>query len=452
MRPPEPGPGQEPPVDAPADSSHRRGSNEQKDQNCGSIQWLTSNLSVEIIRPNVSPVSGTSGPLVVSQDSPLPTFRGNGVGQLACSCGQVLIAGYSPRYFAGFHIRCFGCRELTQVGDWPDDEPLPDFVFVIGREGEYPFQTTVNTHHFALVATESVVERSIELHKATSDRSPVFELSPSGLATLEDTFLRLGSTPYRNARGRARSWSTAKAAERATLAWAMQVATEAMVKGEFHVPSPESTAISYLHQAAHVVRAFSRHPMFSAVARGLFYTEFHHSVAKLTVAQYLMEAGNSVGLSDEETGQGQVPDLFVNFRPDSRFSIEVKAPMALRWPHDPPDADTAVSIVEQQVKAASRQITGEHGGIVVIGSFFADRAWPDVLNTALAYVCENGRVSSRVGAVYGACAYLDEIKHRVNAESDAPWEAGRFVAQPNPRFNRQARIEMDSGRRDPNPS
>ena len=346
------------------------------------------------------PKLGIDGPVIV-QGSLNPVFRGLSDRNLLCSaCGHVLVDRYEPRKLIGLGIECFKCKTVTTSAPWPSDEALPTNLVTCGKEGRFLIKGTVDQSGNATLASDQEIERIKKLVGVAQDQSGSIDLSAEGLENLSMEINVLTNNSMARALGETRR-AFNKGNTQFTKyppAWAMVHLERQLANGEINIVGIDGTAIAYIQWLKHAANRWRHHPLFNSVARGLVH-EFHHSLTFLVIASYLSDHGNPIGFTNTDVAVGQSPDLYVNIGPATRLSIEVKAPDELHWPASVPTPERLALIIERQAKAARGQITGESGGILVLGAFHPNHGFDDMLADAVKKVVFEKQISKRFAAI-----------------------------------------------------
>lgn len=345
----------------------------------------------------------------IVQGSNAPVFRGPTDTQLRCEfCDHVLVDGYDPRSLIAIFIECFKCRGVTKTDSWQSDEPLPNTLVTLGHTGRFFIGNTVDVKDHAAFSTDQEIAR---VRGNTSPKKPlqsVIELSPSALSAMEAELNILTEGAFEKSRVSCVRAQTAEnktfAQEKFPVVWAIAHLREVLNAGEINVDGPDGVALAYLQIVRDCLGRWRHHPLFASVARSLCH-EFHHSVTTFTVASYLSDHGNQVGITNTAKQQGSSPDLFININREETLSIEVKCPRAFFWPQKPPTNADALRKITKELRDARKQLTGKAGGVVVIGAGQSDPDFSARFKTFLEQVMGEGRVSKRIAAVVGV-SYL----------------------------------------------
>jgi hypothetical protein len=196
----------------------------------------------------------------------------------------------------------------------------------------------------------------------------------------------------------------------------------------------DCAALAYVQILEHLMARWEHHPLFSLMSKAMV-LEYPHAITQLTAASYMADHGNEIGFTDLTDLNGRSPDLFLNLNCLQRVSIEVKAPADLQWPNECPSSNRIEKIVLKQLQKAKGQLTGELGGIVVLGASWLTKGAETSFEAVVADLVKRGKVSSKISAVVGVCLFLAECRAMVGGgKINAEFEARVFVCA-NTRFD-----------------
>jgi hypothetical protein len=214
--------------------------------------------------------------------------------------------------------------------------------------------------------------------------------------------------------------------------------------------------LAELVTAAHQMRRWRRHPAWPELVRSLAgETDGQHTVMTLTVASFLADTGNGVGIVSG-SGGGRIPDIWSEPQLGERLNIEVKTPQALRGPRRSAlGAKGALKVVERQLaKAASTkggQLDIGQTGIVALGAFHLGSGSTSVLETACRAVLgrQRGRKKhlAAVALMHLSCEPIQEVEEATGKvrHGFSPRLEMRLIAHPS----YGGALEIREGRRSP---
>ncbi|KPG92899.1 hypothetical protein AEQ67_26450 [Pseudomonas sp. RIT-PI-q] len=374
--------------------------------------------------------------LVITQEGDFPVFIGEGVENLCCPCGNLLIEGYEARLYIELNLQCHSCKTITQTQEWPKGETLPYSLIII--QGPY-YPATEPTKILAnktSIISEYVAERIQSKTTIRPYGNADLQLTIPGLdnfASKINDLCQGGFEKHIASAERALKSKNDKFLE-SPLAWAITHLKQEISEGGIDLGKAENNAaISYIKLLPVQITRWEHHALFDQMCRG-WILEFHHTVTQLIAAGYLADLGNNIGFTNPSISREQSPDLYINMSPSDKVSIEVKAPSELQWPSEPPGMGRLQNIIEKQVKKAKSQITGNLGGIVVIGISTTAPGGYDAITTAIDSLIKRGKISSRIAAVMGVVINLraEYVFHHDGMRTTHPTS---ISLQRNPKFS-----------------
>jgi hypothetical protein len=342
---------------------------------------------------------------VLVQGSLQPVFRGHTQVSLNCSaCGFELVVGYEPRKLIDLGIKCFKCKAITKTDQWPSDEALPHTLVSCGADGFYELAGPADLSKDVAFISDQEIQRIENLTgvRVTVPSNTSLDFSLDGLAALEVEINSLCGNALSKALGDTRR-ALKKGGEnfiKYPPAWAIIHLQRQIANNSFGVNGVDGIAWAYISSLKLAASRWRHHPLFPSVAKGLVY-EFHHSLTLLLIASYLSDHGNQIGFTDASSAMGRSPDLYVNVSPTERLSIEVKTPDELHWPSAVPTSARIEKIIERQARSARDQLTGEAGGVLVLGAFHPTPAFNEVFDMAIKVVTRERQISKRIAAIVG---------------------------------------------------
>ena len=373
---------------------------------------------------------------------PEPAFRGCSDTNLSCECGHILVEGYEPRKLIGIYIKCFQCGHITRTEQWPDNEPLPHNAVTLGDNGNFYISRTIVITKDAAFTCDQEIYRITTLNAARQENLPPLSLTVEGIDEIVRVMNGLTDGLFSNCID-----STKRAFDRGNvtfmeypLAWAIIHVREKVLSRRIVVPMDEvdRIAISYILLFRHLISRWSHHVLFRIISSQLC-GEFFHTITMLVAASYMQEHGNRIGITDTYSEIGNSPDLFINSGPTSRLSIEVKAPDAFFWPSRMPSLSEAERRIARVINNSVTQITGNLGGVYIIGAYRPEPEFTGIFKRALdSIIINNPIINSRVAAIVGVTFSPSDISglglfHEPQIEQ---------VTQISPRLN--PRYEMEN--------
>lgn len=381
---------------------------------------------------------------VLLQGSEHPIFRGEGNEPFSCkSCGHVLVEGHEPRKLIGVDIECAKCGAISTTQLWDEREPLPASLVTLGSSGRFLIKGTVDmVGKAAAISCDEEIAR-VQANKCQPPPHDGLDISPDMLAAVTqevDLWTNGAFSDALSSARRARA-SGNELFTRCPLAWAVDRVTEALRGGAIDIDGHDAAALLYLEQWRHFSVRWKHHPLFKEVIAPALCNEYHHTIALLVCCTYLEEHGNSIGITFTPGEVGKSPDLYINASPNQRVSIEIKAPDALHWPKPLPNQAEIERRVEEQLKAAAKQLTGNAGGVVVIGTNHVDPNLAGRVRAAIESLAARGRISSKITIISSVCAHgtITRVDER-NVKPEIEWNVS---VTRNPKFNGESFIKTE---------
>jgi len=377
---------------------------------------------------------------IIAQGGALPVFRGRSAQLFRCAaCGHILVEGYEPRSLIAIDIECFSCKSITRTEEWPKGEPLPKMLVTLGNAGRFLLKGTVDLREHPALSCDQ------EIQRASADTAPRpkvnndWELSPDSLKVLETQLEILTDGVFSKTAARANRardlGNTKLAPARFSVAWALSQLHQSLLKGIIDLNGLDGIAIAYVQTLRDALHRWRDNPRFHVIAQTLC-NDFHHGMTAFTVASYLSDVGNRVGIADTRAHAhtGKSPDLFVNVGRNHSLSIEVKCPQAFFWPSPVPTKEDIQRRLEKEIKDARDQIaTGKAGGIVVIGAGHFSPQFAANLEECIKQVTQNKKISTKVAAISAVCFFGPTIQG-MSAAGPKLTTGGDVYIACNPRF------------------
>ncbi|WP_175816608.1 hypothetical protein [Burkholderia diffusa] len=317
---------------------------------------------------------------------------------------------------------------------WDETEPLPKALINIGNSGRFLLKGPIDQIGKEVAFS---CDQEIARVRANSCQAPPsgnVDLNQETLAALTqelDLWTDGSFSDELASVARARK-SGNELFMRCPLAWAVDRLTLALANGSIEIGGGDEAAILYLTQWRHLSARWKHHQLFKEVIAPALCNEYHHTIALLTCCSYLSDHGNDVGITRTKGEVGKSPDLYVNVSPNQRVSIEIKAPDALHWPKSVPLKTDIARRIEEQLKAAAKQITGNAGGVVVIGTNHIDPGLADQVRDVIEDLATRKRISSKITVVASVCAHGSiEV---IGDHSFKPYSASTVNVTQNPKF------------------
>lgn len=382
----------------------------------------------------------------VVQGSDAPLFKGKGEEDFFCSCGHLLIEGYLARQFIGIGFVCYQCKALSLSKSWPAGEPFPGQMISLGRAGRFLLESTVDVTSNVGFTCEQEIDR---VWSETGVREPDGKPMILSMEWLKEFQERLNIASEGEMDRCIQSTLKARASgNRRYLkyppAWAIIHLRDCIGEGRLSLDSQEScAAMAYILVLKHLVARWQHHPLFSLMSKGLV-LEYPHTITQLIAASHLADHGNRVGFTDLATVEGRSPDLFINLDFLEKVSVEIKAPSELQWPNECPSDSRLEKIVLKQIQKAKGQLTGELGGIIVLGASWLSRGSERSFESVVRDLIKRGKISSKVSGIAGVCIYLADARFDVDVDKIASLFSAWVFMCPNSQFKGPAYLQIES--------
>lgn len=364
-----------------------------------------------------------------------PAFLGNArpaVHWVCAQCGTILLKNVHERQFLDVLFRCPKCTSLSGSPERMPGEPIPAMT-VLTPPGRYRLASAVNVGDKPVpLAGEPAVAGYVketgarygDLHQAPASRLPS-ELNAAALRSLAADMVGLLGERYEplDAADQRGLRSSTPPARRHRLIELIKFAEDAAQRLESGaIPATidlDGDALAELVTTVSVFDRWQHHPAYARIVSSLPNGDaVQHAVTTLLVASYLVDAGNGVGIVDDDGLGGRIPDIWVRPTLIERLDLEVKSPLALRAPVTLPSEEEAARIIERQLDEAASskrgQLSPDHSGIVAIGTFHMGQGGLDVLERATRLVLEQQRERKR----HVAAVLLCEVSYQTTTEID----------------------------------
>ena len=330
-------------------------------------------------------------------------FVGNadpGVDWLCVGCGQILLGSVHERQFLEVLVVCPSCGAHNGSPLRNAGEPVPGRSLLI-PPGRYLLGSTVDVIDKPVMAageaaiTAYVRETGARYGDWSGAREVEIgdEMSPESLRSLVRRAIdilgdRYDSLDRSDRRGLA---STTPPRRRHRLIEMIRYAEEAASALETHNPESvielDGNVQAEFYTAMSLLDRWRYHPAWPRLARSLVSPEeVRHTIMTLSIASYLVDAGNGVGIVNDDRAASRIPDIWVAATMVERLELEVKTPQAHWSPGVLPTASEMALLMERQLdragSAARGQIDPKHSGVIGIGAFHLGPGGLELLEAA----------------------------------------------------------------------
>jgi hypothetical protein len=340
-----------------------------------------------------------------------PAFVGiarPGIDWMCSSCDQVLLRSVYDRQFLDLLVNCPACNAVNGTQLREPGQPVAGRSVLI-PPGRFRLGSAVEMgDKRALMVGQSAINGYVREtgaryggRSASPPPAAATELSPDWLRSMAKQGIELLGDRYQNLdrsdRHGLRSATPPKRRHRLIemISYAEQAAS-ALEAGSGVDVTLNGDILAELYATVDVLDRWRNHPAWARLVGSLESAdEVRHTVMTLTVASYLVDAGNGLGIIDEDKSGGRIPDLWVAPTFLERLEVEVKTPQALWAPGGLPSASDAQALVERQLNRAGStargQINPEFSGIVGIGGFHLGLGGLEVMEAAAIRVLDRQR-------------------------------------------------------------
>lgn len=341
-----------------------------------------------------------------------PAIIGEGVGDLLCNCGQVLVKGFAPANLLAIDVLCTRCGAVTTTPELPSGTSPPSAVIVVDRREEIPPKPATVTHRSVLASREEI-DRLSQLY---SPRTPDSDRCVIDAATLDAVAADYdGVTDGRLAVDLA---AVEAAGEKPVaglrghpLAWAIRHLRIAQRDPDWNCTSTDESSVATTLVAAfrHFIACWSHHPLFATMAATASRRGFSlHAAALFGAAKCLADSGNRIVFPIPGTPGSPIAGFYLPISPSERWDVVVESVSRFEWPSGEPwDLASLRSAVLDALAASQARINLRRHGLLVLSAGAVrsafDQPMVDAINLALQ---AQGRRHRGVGAV---CAILPKF-------------------------------------------
>jgi hypothetical protein len=159
-----------------------------------------------------------------------------------------------------------------------------------------------------------------------------------------------------------------------------------------------------------VARRWRNHPAWLGLRASLTSeSEPPHTIMLLTVASYLVDANNGVGVHVNTSRQNATTaDLWIEPDLSQRVDLEVKTPLAFRGPKSPIQEPRAISILERALRKSGRQRRNTRTSLLIVGGYHMGMSYDTLVSTAKAMLAlERRKWRGLAGIVIVDCTYKE---------------------------------------------
>lgn len=339
-----------------------------------------------------------------------------------CPCGRPLGRGLDTRQVMNLLVRCGGCGLVLESPLRPPGAPIagrpvylpPDGTYLLEGQLDVIDKPVMMVGHGALhgYARETgrlipdVYDPALKPILTSLDASSLMAVANRLQSLLGIEYDRLheadarglrSPTPPRSRQRLVELIEFARAAARDLADWDGRggVSLDGNLLAE---------SVTYLSAA----QRWRNHPAWPAMRASLASeTEPPHTIMLLTVASYLVDANNGVGVHVGNSRQNvAIPDMWIEPALGQQVSLEVKTPIALRGPGAQITEPRAIQILERALKKSSRQRGATGSSLLIVGGYHVGSSFDKVVSAARGMLALERRKWRRMaGIVLVDCTY-----------------------------------------------
>lgn len=376
-----------------------------------------------------------------------------------CPCGQVLGTGLYARQFLNILIRCGACARLLQSPVREPGQPIagrpvylaPGATYLIGGQLDVVDKPVMMVGHQALMGYARETGRRIpDVYEPP--RAPVLTSldseSLAGVAVdlkslLGDDYDRLAAADTRGLQSRTPPAHRHRLIE--LIEFAQNTSEELSAWDSVGSISLNGDLLAEAITVLAAARRWENHPTWPGLRSSLASeSEPPHTVMLLTVASYLVDANNGVGVHINTSRQDvTTADMWIEPDLSQRVDLEVKTPLALRGPKAPIAEPHAIAILERVLKKSARQRRNTRSSLLVVGGYHMGQSYEVVVRTAKAMlVLERRKWRGLAGIVIADCTY--EAGEAADAQSTQFSPIARVEIVAHPGYNGDLSIDTSA--------
>lgn len=318
-----------------------------------------------------------------------PVFVGTGGDILACTCGQVLIAGYDPDRFLAIALQCGACGTVTETPGLAPGQ-APPAPLVVAEEGANDAEfLSVQVTSGATLVGRTEMDRITGLYRPRTPASNIYAFDD---ALLDDTAARFAAITGAKLPDVVPDFEAGLAQH--PLAWSIgylrtRLRDEAWACME---APPSSVACLTVAGFRHFVATWSDHPLFPAMAATAADRGFAvHGLALFAAAHCLLMQNNRIGFPNPS---GPPPGRldYVRLATGPAQSIRVMLNVFDRFevPSGRPWTPELLRIaVQEAIEAEQGRINPRHPGLLLLSPGLAMSDFDEALIRAIQAVVQS---------------------------------------------------------------
>ena len=312
-------------------------------------------------------VDSYDGPILIQgSDEPVGWARWVDAPDSLCAhCDRVvLLRGVAEDQLWSIAIECHGCGKLSALPDLPPGRALPQSV-VMFPKGRYLIRGSVDMKDVVAAGEAATQQHQREVGSmgaslVEKDEGPPSPINSATLRlwlhTLRDL---LGSTFNKLLQSdRLGRTSPTPPKHRHGLMLVVQAIEDAIQSMSTANPAVDLRVLEAYHLLELLTR-WSAHRLWPHFVNSLE-GEYYHTIAALTIATFLQDAGNSIEFQ-EASGSARTPDLMLVLGARARCAVEIKSPRVLIDRGAALALDEATEILKVALKRAGTGPGGQLG-------------------------------------------------------------------------------------------
>ena len=133
-----------------------------------------------------------------------------------------------------------------------------------------------------------------------------------------------------------------------------------------------------------VSERWQHHPAWPGLRASLVSeSEAPHTMMLLTIASYLADADNGIGIHIETGEQGvATADLWIEPDLSQRVDLEIKTPVVLRSPSMQLDRSRSTTVLQRVIKKSARQRSNTQSNLLVVGGYHLGNSYDPLIAAA----------------------------------------------------------------------
>ena len=338
-----------------------------------------------------------------------------------CICGATLATGLYSRQILNLLIGCGACSRLLESPRREPGQPIPGRpvylppggTYLLGGELDVIDKPVMMVGHDALIgyARESgrqipgMYDPALPAVLTGIDSDSFVAMAESLRSLLGDEYQRLADADIRGRASRTRPSSRNRLIELVEFS-----ESTARVLADWNGQGNVNLNGDLLAESVTVLHASCRwryHPAWPSLRATLAsITEAPHTIMLLTMASYLVDANNGIGIHiSPSRQQATAADIWIEPDLSQRVDLEVKTPLGLRGPKRPISEPYAIQLLERALKKSSPQRRNTRTSLLAIGGYHMGASYNTMVSTAKAMLALERKWRGLAGIVIVDCTY-----------------------------------------------